>query len=127
MTASSKYKNKNYSVGMGIMSGTSLDGIDLAICKFSNSYTFDLLGFKTIPYPEGWKNKLGSAHHLKGIQLQQLEKEYSEYTAHIVLEFLKETGQNVDFIACHGHTIFHQPEKKFTYQMMDGSILAALS
>lgn len=109
------------------MSGTSLDGIDLAICKFSNLYTIDLLDFETISYPEQWKNRLGSAHHLSGIELRLLEKEYSEYTAHIVLEFLKENGQNVDFIAGHGHTIFHQPEKNLTYQMMNGSILAALS
>ncbi|WP_239540966.1 anhydro-N-acetylmuramic acid kinase [Cryomorpha ignava] len=127
MTEPPKSKIRNYSTGIGIMSGTSLDGIDLALCKFSNSYTFDLLNFKTVSYSHKWKKKLESAHHLSGIELRLLEIEYSRYTASFVLELLKETGQNVDFIACHGHTIFHQPENNLTYQMIDGSILAALS
>ena len=109
------------------MSGTSLDGIDVALCKFSDRHTFDLMNFRTVSYPDEWKNKLQSAHSLSALNLRLLEIEYSKFTAHIVLELLKETAQTVDFIACHGHTIFHQPENNLTYQMLDGSILATLS
>ncbi len=54
--------NNEYKV-IGVMSGTSLDGIDLALCKFSDTYTFDLLHFKTIPYSEKWKNTLCLRKH----------------------------------------------------------------
>ena len=108
------------------MSGTSLDGIDLAICRFSDAYSFDLVHFNTIEYDDAWRKRLQFAHHLSGIELRLLEIDYSRYNAKIVSDFLKKTQINVDFIACHGHTIFHQPEKRMTYQMMDGSILAAL-
>lgn len=127
MTEISKSKKKNYSIGIGIMSGTSLDGIDLAICQFSETYSFDILHFKTVDYDDSWRKKLQFAHQLSGIELRGLEINYSRYTAEIVLNFLKERQINVDFMACHGHTIFHQPEKGITYQMIDGSILAALT
>lgn len=127
MTEAAKSKKRNYSLGIGIMSGTSLDGIDLAVCHFTDSYTFDLLNFKTISYSEYWKKQLQFAHLLSGAELIALESSYSRHIAEIVVKFLKDTQKNVDFIACHGHTIFHQPEKRMTYQMLDGSILAAMT
>lgn len=127
MTEAAKSIKRNYSTGIGIMSGTSLDGIDLALCKFSGSYAFDLLHFKTVSYSDSWKKKLQFAHHLNGLELRLLEIDFSRYTALLVSELMKETAEDVDFIACHGHTIFHQPENNLTYQMMDGSILATLS
>lgn len=109
------------------MSGTSLDGIDLAICRFPNTHSFELKHFKTISYSKIWKQKLETAHTLTGLELRKLELEYSEYTAKCVLDFIDKTAENVDFIACHGHTIFHQPDNKLTLQIMDGSVLANLT
>lgn len=109
------------------MSGTSLDGIDLAICHFPNTHSFELKHFKTMPYPKIWKQKLETAHTLTGLELRKLELEYSEFTAKCVLEFIDETAENVNFIACHGHTVFHQPNDKLTLQIMDGSVLANLT
>ena len=109
------------------MSGTSLDGIDLAICHFKNTHSFDLKYFKTIPYSKTWKHKLETAHTLTGLELRKLELQYSEFTAKCVLDFIDETKENVDFISCHGHTIFHQPYDKLTLQIMDGSVLANLT
>ncbi len=111
-------------VGIGLMSGTSLDGVDIAICRFPDKNTFDLLYFQSIEYPIEWQKKLGSAHLLSGLALQFLEKEYSEYLAEMILSCVKESEQNPDFISCHGHTIFHQPENGLTYQMLNGAILA---
>ena len=109
------------------MSGTSLDGVDLAICHFPNTHSFELKQFKTIPYSKVWKHRLETAHTLSGLELRKLELEYSEFTAKCVLKFLNETSENVDFIACHGHTVFHQPDDKLTLQIIDGSVLANLT
>ena len=106
------------------MSGTSLDGIDLAACTFNNSYAFELLHFRGIAYSSEWKLKLEKAPYLNGIELRLLEIEYSEFIADLVKDFLKDIDLRADFIACHGHTIFHQPAKKLTYQLLDGSIVA---
>ncbi len=106
------------------MSGTSLDGIDLAACLFKDSYTFDLLAFRGVNYSAQWKTKLENAPTLNGVELRLLEIEYSEFIADQVKNFLRDTAITADFIACHGHTIFHQPVKKLTYQFLDGSIVA---
>lgn len=111
-------------VGIGVMSGTSLDGVDIAICRFPEASTFDLLYFQSIEYPIEWQTKLSSAHSLSGLALQFLENEYSEYLAELILDSVKKSEQIPDFISCHGHTIFHQPENGLTYQMLNGGILA---
>ena len=127
MTQTLNHKHSVFSVGIGIMSGTSLDGIDLAICHFPDTHSFELKHFKTIAYPKRWKQRLETAHTLSGLELRKLELEYSEFTAKCVLEFLHTTAENVDFIACHGHTVFHQPDEKLTLQILDGSVLANLT
>ncbi len=123
----SKRKLSNNSIGIGIMSGTSLDGLDLALCHFSDTYKFDLLQFKSISYTVNWKSRLASAHKLDGLNLRKLEIEYSEYVAIEVVKFLEKSNKKVDFLACHGHTIFHQPDKRLTLQIIDGSILSILT
>ena len=125
MTETLKSNKIQYQVGIGIMSGTSLDGIDIAACSFKDSYTFDLIDFKGIAYSTEWKAKLEKAPTLNGIELRLLEIEYSEFIADQVKNFLGDTAITPDFIACHGHTIFHQPDKKLTCQILDGSVVAA--
>lgn len=110
--------------GIGVMSGTSLDGIDISISKFSTDHTFEVLSFKAITYPNFWREQLKSAHLLTGLNLLLLENRYSEYLAELIMEVLAEANQKVDFIACHGHTIFHQPAGRLTYQMANGGLIA---
>lgn len=124
MTSKTDNKKTSSIIGIGVMSGTSLDGVDVAICRFSEKNAFDLLYFRSIEYPNNWQKKLSSAQLLNGLSLQLLENEYSEYLAKVISICVKESGQNPDFISCHGHTIFHQPENGLTYQMLNGGILA---
>lgn len=110
------------------MSGTSLDGLDLAYCRFRKTktgwaYTIDQA--VTIKYASSWTNKLSSAHNLNGEALIQLDAEYGKWLGMTCREFLDKHKLRPDFIASHGHTIFHQPGKGYTYQLGNGNALHA--
>lgn len=119
---------KKYTV-LGIMSGTSLDGIDLALCEFvfDNKWSFKILNTKEIDYSQEWRNKLATAMDLSGENLAKLDVVYGRFLGEKAKEFLQEINKTADFIASHGHTIFHQPEEKFTLQIGCGAALAAVS
>ena len=122
-------KNKNWHV-IGLMSGTSLDGVDLVFAKFNKEkhYTFEILKKETINYSEIWKNKLQNAFHYSGEKLGQLDTDYGTFLGTLILQFIaKNKLTNIDFIASHGHTIFHQPEKNFTLQIGNGATIAAIT
>jgi anhydro-N-acetylmuramic acid kinase len=112
---------------LGIMSGTSLDGVDLALCSFTeknNKWHYDILNAGTICYPTEWERKLSSAHQLNACDFLLLHNEYGRYIGNLVNIFLE--GKIVpDIISSHGHTIFHQPAKSLTFQLGSGAIIAA--
>ena len=111
---------------VGVMSGTSLDGLDIVLCKFSQNtkWTFEVLKSETIPYSKEWKNKLLNAPVITGYDLSILHKEFGNFIGKSVNEFLNDIDIKVDLIASHGHTVFHQPEKKLTLQIGDGHEIA---
>lgn len=113
---------------LGIMSGTSLDGIDLALCRFSEEKGktgYEIHRAKTIGYPEKWQNKLANTHQLSAFELLQLHKEYGFHLGITVNNFLKECTVRPEYIASHGHTVFHQPRNSVTFQLGDGAAIAA--
>lgn len=112
------------SQAIGLMSGTSLDGLDICFARFEkkdSNWSFQILKAETIPYPEVWENKLRNSIHLTAEELLALNSEYGFYLGQLVQDFIqKHHLENVDMIASHGHTVFHQPQKKFTLQIGDG-------
>lgn len=113
--------------GLGIMSGTSLDGIDFALCSFfkkNNKWVYEIKKNKTYKYDDLWRNKLALAHSLNTIEILKLHKEYGFFIGQQANYFLTKTDIKVDFIASHGHTIFHQPEEGITFQIGDGACIA---
>jgi len=119
--------NKNWHV-IGLMSGTSLDGIDLVYVKFTlnKDYTFEILKKESIIYSELWKNRLQEAFGYSGEKLTHLDAEYGKFLGKRVLEFIaKNDIQKLDFVASHGHTIFHRPEQGYTLQIGSGAHLSA--
>lgn len=119
------YLKNSYHV-IGQMSGTSLDGLDLVAVEFDFSvdkWKHRIIDAKTISYSETWEKKLRTAHHLTGSELLRLHNEYGKLLAFQINQFIKDF--NADLIASHGHTIFHQPEKGFTFQLGNGSVIAA--
>lgn len=109
---------------IGLMSGTSLDGLDICYSKFTlknNHWDFEILIAETIPYPKTWEDNLKNAISLPSEKLLELNSEYGFYLGDKVQEFItKHNLIAIDVIASHGHTVFHQPEKKFTLQIGDG-------
>ncbi|MCX6271303.1 MAG: anhydro-N-acetylmuramic acid kinase [Bacteroidetes bacterium] len=112
---------------IGLMSGTSLDGTDLAACEFTQDHQwhFHICHARTVPYPEKWRVALSSVHDGSALQLAQLHKEYGHYLGRLVKDFMAETGFGAELVASHGHTIFHQPQSGLTFQLGEGSAIAA--
>lgn len=105
------------------MSGTSLDGVDLALCRFSKTdkWEFEILAADTIPYHDAWRHRLTTAHSLNGQELTKLDREYGNLLGILAKDFLDKHSETPDLIASHGHTIFHRPERGFTLQVGHGA------
>lgn len=117
----------NYNV-IGLMSGTSLDGLDIAFCRFTvdNSvWTYEIVCAQTIAYPENWKQTILSLEKTDALTFQQVHADYGHYLGGLVSEFIMRNNIKADFVASHGHTIFHQPDKKLTVQIGAGSAIAS--
>lgn len=111
------------------MSGTSLDGVDIACCKLEKKkkgWKADILRARTFEYSPEWLKELSSAHQLSGEGLIHLHTRYGKFLGQLVKSFIKkEEIKKVDLIASHGHTIFHQPQHRFTFQLGDGNAIHA--
>jgi anhydro-N-acetylmuramic acid kinase len=109
------------------MSGTSLDGLDIAYCLFTkkqHTWTYSIEACETIAYSTSLKNKLRTAHALPSEKLLAFHSSYGEWVGNEVKKFLyKNLIKKIDFVASHGHTVFHQPAKGFTFQLGSGIAL----
>ena len=114
---------------VGIMSGTSLDGVDLAYCEFAfdKQWTYKLLEAETIPYTSEWKNMLSTLPSAKAEKFVAVHAELGKYFGKLSKDFCHRYNLKPDFISSHGHTIFHQPSAGFTSQIGDGAALAVES
>jgi anhydro-N-acetylmuramic acid kinase len=124
-----KTSTNHYKV-IGLMSGTSLDGLDIAACNFSynnNLWLYEIAAAETIEYPAELLNTLTNAHTFAGIDLIAAHHSYGNYLGAAALSFCKKYGYNPHFIASHGHTIFHQPNKGFSFQLGSGANIAVAS
>lgn len=114
---------------LGIMSGTSRDGIDAAIVRTDGIRIFERGPSATAPYSEGFRDRL--ARLINGVgEMSDVESELSHTHAafiNLILEKNNITNLNIDVIGFHGHTILHSPEDHRTCQIGDGSLLAELT
>lgn len=104
-----------------VMSGTSLDGIDLAEIVFNyyeNKWSFKILAAETVAYSSFWKNELREAVNYSKEKLERLDFKYTEKLSEEISKFIRKHNiQEIDAVCSHGHTIFHRPEKGVTYQI----------
>jgi anhydro-N-acetylmuramic acid kinase len=115
---------------LGIMSGTSLDGLDLALCQFEEieyKLSFKLLAFETIKYDADWKERLSNVYVASAVDYFKFNSLYGTFIAEKVNAFLNKNNTKADYIASHGHTVFHQPANGFTTQIGCGATIAALT
>jgi len=120
--------NQISQTALGLMSGTSLDGLDMAICHFeytSGKWSYTILAAETLAYSNEWKSRLSSAMDLSGLQLSQLDVDLGSWIGEKARDFLNRHNEHAEFIASHGHTVFHQPEHSLTLQIGKGSHIAA--
>ncbi|MEC9209885.1 MAG: anhydro-N-acetylmuramic acid kinase [Bacteroidota bacterium] len=112
---------------LGVMSGTSLDGIDLAICTFTKNtrWEFKIEKSETLKYSNYWKKTLGNLHKKPKNIISEIDIEYGKFLGETINTFL--THETVDLITSHGHTIFHQPENNYTLQIGDGKTIANIT
>lgn len=106
---------------IGVMSGTSVDGIDLAHIRFSiidGKWRFEILEAETVSYDSNWLNKLKVAVDFSEAELQQLNNDYTILLANFIKTFIEKNDiQDLDAVCSHGHTILHQPQNGFTLQI----------
>jgi anhydro-N-acetylmuramic acid kinase len=124
---------------IGLMSGSSLDGLDLAYVLLQErvptstsaprTWEFNLLHSATYPYDEIWRQRLASAPGLSALDYQLLHVEYGAWLGEQALRFIEEhrLHYNVQLIASHGHTAFHWPARRMTAQLGDGAAIAAIT
>ena len=118
-------KFNKYTV-IGVMSGTSLDGIDICKCHFykHKNWTYKIENGVTIKYSKKWIKTLNSLHTKDKKLINKINIDYGELIGNEINKFIQDNNCDIDFIASHGHTIFHQPEKKITLQIGDGQTIA---
>lgn len=113
------YKETYHSIG--VMSGTSLDGIDLAHIKFTlknDKWEFEILECETISYDSAWLNNLKNAVAFSMSELEILNRNYTKLLGKIISDFIhRHKIVNLDAVCSHGHTILHQPQKGITLQI----------
>ena len=115
---------------IGLMSGTSLDGLDIACCEFSEMegvWKYSIKDARTVKYTVEMKKNLGNASVLNGLDLTKLSKEFGKFSGQHVKLYCEENTIKPDFIASHGHTVFHQPQNGLTLQIGSGAEIAAIT
>lgn len=118
---------KNFDA-IGLMSGTSLDGLDIAFCEFRLNgikWEFDILKAETVKYTQVWLQLLSEAPSLDGQGLALLHTSYGHWIGQTVDQFINKHKINPKIIASHGHTIFHRPNERMTLQIGSGAAIAA--
>ena len=113
---------------LGLMSGSSLDGLDLALCHFeemSDRWHYDVIAAQTYPYQDELRLRLAKAIEMSAYEFVKLDVELGSVIADTVRTFLAEQPVKPDFIASHGHTTFHQPSIGLTSQIGSGAVIAS--
>lgn len=122
-------EKKEYHV-IAVMSGTSLDGLDIIYVTFlfDDGWKFRIPHSVTLPYDASWKEKLKCLVELTSEELKEIDEAYTLYLSEKINEFIdKHHIDQIDFISSHGHTALHQPQNKITYQIGNLPALAELT
>ncbi|MCB9236178.1 MAG: anhydro-N-acetylmuramic acid kinase [Bacteroidia bacterium] len=114
--------------GIGVMSGTSLDGLDLAFCEFTETetgWTFEILQADTCPLDAKWHDRLYLLDEQSAETYAKMNIYFGHFLGEQIRDFIQKYDLKPQFVACHGQTIFHQPQRNFTAQIGDGETIAS--
>ena len=110
---------KDYYV-IGLMSGTSIDGVDLVYVNFfyEESWKFKIINSKTYEYDNEWQAILNRILKNNIESVKQIDQNYTRLLSKYILQFINEYKiSKIDFVSSHGHTALHQPDRGLTYQI----------
>lgn len=113
---------------VGLMSGTSLDGCDAALCKFTHNdqeWSFEIIDAKTYNYDNHLQRQLHILNRGSAEEFAAADAFMAHFFADCVNDFLKENKLPILCIGSHGHTVFHKPQLGYTTQIGNGAIIAA--
>ena len=115
---------------IGLMSGSSLDGLDIAFVQLQENggkWSYEFLQTDCLRYTDDWTRKLKTATTLNALDYQLLHIEYGHYIGKKIHSFIDKNNlqHQVNLIASHGHTTFHIPGKLMTAQLGEGAAIAA--
>lgn len=114
---------------VGIMSGTSMDGLDIAHVTLEEGndgkWGFEINAAATIAYDEKWRLRLSKLRHQNSLVFHKTDRFYGQWIGQNIRTFLDDNNLEADLIASHGHTVFHQPENNITVQIGDGNSIYA--
>lgn len=120
----------NFSHVIGLMSGTSLDGLDVVYVRFDTQIyqNFEIIYSETVPYSKKWKELLQNAITFSEDKLQVLDNEYGKLLGKFINQFIEKNKiKKVDFVASHGHTVFHKPDEGITLQIGNGQEISNIT
>ena len=113
-------KKEHFNV-IGVMSGTSLDGLDLALVEFNlnkGKWVYRYVSTTTNPYPDFWQSQLEDARFLEAEALAILDRDYTAYVAEQIHFFMNQNpSYRIDLVCSHGHTVHHKPDQGITFQI----------
>lgn len=117
---------------IGLMSGSSLDGLDIAFVTFEEirgRWNFSINNAETIDFKNDWKETLAQASQLNALDFMQLDNDFGRYIGEQVNIFIHkyQLEHQIQMIASHGHTIFHNPQKFITTQIGNAAQIAAIT
>ena len=122
---------KEYKI-IGLMSGTSLDGLDMVYVRFwgkTEEPEYEIIHAECIPYDAAWREKLRGSFYLTAEGITALDAEYGRFLGVAVRDFAQRyhISDQVDFVASHGHTVFHRPDLGYNLQIGCGAWLHTAS
>lgn len=116
--------------GIGLMSGSSLDGLDIVLATFEltdGRCKYKIKAASCISFSKSWQSRLKNAVNLDAEAYLLLHAAFGKYCGQQVAAFLDagHRGRRPDVVGSHGHTTFHIPDKGMTHQLGDGAAIAA--
>lgn len=114
--------------GLGLMSGTSLDGVDIAFCGFrlgNLGWEYRIEQAETIQYSQSMLQMLHRMPEMAGVELIAADRELGSYYGKLAADFIRKHNIEAEFVASHGHTVFHNPAHGYTFQAGHGANIAA--